>query len=89
MLFDLSVDALQATVGTIKMRDLAGEVLAISAAGLKARARAGNGMADEVAYLDVLKDHVATGRVQADDMLAQFHGDWGGDLVPLYRHAAL
>ena len=84
-----SVDALQATVGTIKMRELAGEVLAISAAGLKARARAGNGMGDEVPYLDVLKDHVQTGRVQADDMLALYHGDWGSDLTQIYQAARL
>jgi len=79
-----SVAALQATVGKIRMRELAGEVLAISEAGLKVRARAGNGMTSEAPYLDVLKDHVATGRVQADDMLASYHGDWGGDLDRIF-----
>ena len=70
--------------GLVKMRDLAREVLAISAAGLQARARAGNGMADEAPYLDVLNAHVDSGLVQADDMLAHYKGDWGGDLRRIY-----
>ncbi len=83
-----SVDGLQAVAGRVKMRDLAREVLAISAAGLKARARAGNGMADEVPYLDVLNAHVDNGRVQADDWLAHYHGDWAGDLSRIYQAAS-
>ena len=82
-----SVDGLQAVVGKVKMRDLAREVLAVSAAGLKARARAGNGLVDEVPYLDVLHAHVESGRVQADEMLALYGGDWGGDLSRIYRAA--
>ena len=83
-----SVDALQAAVGAVKMRDLAREVLAISEAGLRARAIAGAGMTDEVPYLDVLKRHVATGRVPADEMIAQYKGDWGGDLTRIYAETS-
>jgi len=81
-----SVDALQAVAGPVRMRDLAREVLAIADAGLRARAAAG--IADETAYLDVLKDHVETGRVQADDLLAHYTGDWGGDLSRIYAAAS-
>ena len=83
-----SVAGLQGSVGGINMRDLAREVLAISAAGLKARAEAGNGMADEVPYLDVLMAHVETGRVQADTWLGHYNGDWRGDLSRIYPAAS-
>ena len=83
-----SVDGLQGAAGGVKLRELAGEVLAISAAGLKARARSGAGMADEVPYLDVLMAHVDSGRVQADDLLALYQGDWQGDLGRIYEAAS-
>lgn len=79
-----SVSALAAEAGGVKMRDLAREVLALSEAGLAARARAGAGHADETAYLTVLQDSVARGRVPADDLLALWQGDWGGDLSRIY-----
>ena len=79
-----SVSALAAEAGGVKMRDLAREVVALSEAGLKARARAGAGQADEAGYLAVLHDSIARGRVPADDLLALWQGDWAGDLNRLY-----
>ena len=35
---------------------------------------------DETHFLNALRESVETGETQADEMLARFHGPWGGDL---------
>lgn len=82
-----SVSALQGRVGTMNLQDLSKEVLAISTAGLAARARESG--VDEVGYLDVLQAHVETGRVQADNLLAQYEGAWGRNLDNIYSACKL
>ncbi len=81
-----SVDGLQARVGAIGMHDLARETLAIAEAGLKARARPGaNGLVpDETHFLNALRETVETGQTPADELLAKYHGEWGGDLKRIY-----
>ena len=81
-----SVDGLQARVGDIHMHDLAREVLALSEAGLKARARAGAGglVPDETHFLNALKESIETGKTPADELLERYHGDWNGDLSRIY-----
>ena len=83
---EAGLKALDAEVGGIRMRDLAREVLAISEAGLKARARAGSGglVPDETHFLNALKESVDSGTVPADEMLAKYHGEWQGDLNRIY-----
>jgi glutamate--cysteine ligase, plant type len=76
-------DGLAAEVGGVKMHDLAREVLAISRAGLAARAHVSDGQ-DETHFLDVLDESVATGRTAADELLAKYHGEWQGDLSRIY-----
>ena len=85
------IDALDAQVGGINMRDLAREVLTISEAGLKARARSGAGglVPDETHFLNALKESVETGKVPADEMLAKYHGEWAGDLSKIYQASSL
>jgi glutamate--cysteine ligase len=78
-----SEQALQGEAGGIRLHDLAGRVLALSRAGLVAR-----GLGEE-ALIDVLEDHVARGRVQADDLLAAYHGEWGESLGPIYQQTSL
>ena len=73
-----SVDGLQAQAGGVSMLPLAREVLAISQAGLAAR-----GFGEGV-HLDVLAEELARGRNQADDLLALYRGEWGGDLSRVY-----
>ncbi|EYD72011.1 glutamate--cysteine ligase [Limimaricola hongkongensis] len=77
---------LQGRVGDISMHDLAREAVGIAEAGLKARARPGNGglVPDETHFLAALKESVETGRTPADELLAEYHGDWGGDLRRIY-----
>jgi len=81
-----SKDALQAQVGDISMHDLAREVLAISEAGLKARACPGAGgmVPDETHFLNALKESVDSGKVPADELLEHYAGDWDGDLTRIY-----
>ena len=81
-----SEQALQAKVGGIDMHDFAREVLDISEAGLKARARPGAGglVADETHFLNALRESVESGQVPADELLANYHGDWDGDLDRIY-----
>ena len=83
---EASVQGLQAKVGDINMHDLAREVLAISEAGLKARAQAGAGglVPDETHFLNALQESIDSGMVPADELLAKFHGDWAGDLTKIY-----
>ena len=81
-----SVDGLHAQVGNIKMMDLAKEVVAISEAGLKARAKVGaNGLIpDETHFLNALKESLESGQAPADELIARYNGDWNGDLTKIY-----
>jgi glutamate--cysteine ligase len=81
-----SEQGLAARVGSIDMHDLAREVVAISEAGLKARAKPGAGgmIADETHFLSALKDSIDSGMTPADELLAHYHGDWNGDLTRIY-----
>lgn len=80
-----SVSALQGEAGGVKLLDLSRQAVALSQAGLRARARAGNGQADEAGYLDVLVDSLAAEAVQADRLLALYEGPWGRSLTPVYE----
>jgi glutamate--cysteine ligase len=81
-----SIDGLQAKVEGINMHDLAREVVAISHAGLKARAKPGAGgmVADETHFLNALHETIETGKTPADELLDHYNGDWGGDLKKIY-----
>ncbi|MEW9919736.1 glutamate--cysteine ligase [Marimonas sp. MJW-29] len=81
-----SIDGLQAKVTGIDMHEIAREAVALSEAGLRARARTGAGgmVPDETHFLSALKESIETGRVPADDLLADYHGNWNGDLSRIY-----
>jgi len=81
-----SVDGLQAKVNGVDMHVLAREVVAISEAGLKARAYPGAGglVPDETHFLSALKDSLDSGQVPADELLDRYKGDWNGDLNRIY-----
>ena len=81
-----SVDGLQAKVDGIDMRALAREVIELSHAGLRARARPGGGgmIPDETHFLNTLRESVETGKTPADELLEHYHGDWQGDLSRIY-----
>jgi glutamate--cysteine ligase len=71
--------ALAGEAGGVRLRDLAREAVALAEAGLKAR-----GLGEE-AFLAPLHAHVASGKVQADELLEQF----AEDLPALYAARTL
>ncbi|WP_374299551.1 glutamate--cysteine ligase [Paracoccus sp. (in: a-proteobacteria)] len=84
---EAGIHALDAQVNGVRMHDLARRVVEIAEQGLKNRARAGSGgmVPDETHFLNALKESLDSGRVPADELLAKYHGEWNGDLTPIYR----
>jgi glutamate--cysteine ligase len=74
--------------GAGTLRDLAREVVAIAADGLKARARHNAAGEDERIYLRPLEEIAAGGPTQAEYWLARYHGEWGGDVRRIFTEAA-
>ncbi|GAN82098.1 glutamate--cysteine ligase [Acidocella aminolytica] len=70
------------------LRDLAKEVVAIAAEGLKARARLNAAGEDEQQYLVPLQEIAAGGPAQAEHWLARYHGAWNGDVTKIFAEAA-
>ncbi len=81
-----SEDALQAKVDGINMHELARQVLDISEAGLRARARPGaEGLIpDETHFLNALRESIESGQTPADELLSRYNGEWNGDLSRIY-----
>jgi glutamate--cysteine ligase len=67
------------------MRDFAGEVLEIAAAGLSRRARLNSAGDNEGGFLDPLRDVVATGMTPADRLLHKYEHEWGGYVSRIYE----
>ncbi len=78
-----SVSGLQGEAGGVKIADLAAAAVGLSHAGLVAR-----GLGEE-RYLQPLVASLKSGKTQADRWLDLFHGDWGGDLGPIYDASSL
>ncbi len=68
--------------------DVAREVLAISAEGLRRRALLNRNGADERIYLDALVEFVSAGQSPASRKLELFHGRWGGNIDPVFTEFA-
>lgn len=67
------------------LRDIAREVLDISASGLASRARLNGSGDNETGYLDALQEIVASGKVPAQRLLDHYHGAWQGDVRHVYE----
>lgn len=82
-----SVEGLHAKVNGQSMMDIAKELVEISEAGLKARAKSGAQglLQDESHFLNALKDSLDMGKSPADELLDLYHGAWHKDLSVLYR----
>lgn len=70
------------------LRDLAREVLAISRAGLGARARMDSYGDDESHFLDSLDEVVASGRTMAEELLDLYETRWQGSVDPVFTEYA-
>ncbi|RMH51966.1 MAG: glutamate--cysteine ligase [Alphaproteobacteria bacterium] len=87
---DASIRGLQAEIRGRSMRELAGEVIAIAEAGLRARARPSRcgASGDESGFLDILREIVDRGATPADELLDLYHGRWKRDLSHIYTEFA-
>lgn len=68
--------------------DLARETLALARQGLARRGLLDREGRDETQYLAPLDDRVARGLTAADELLAKFHGPWGGSVTPAFTDCA-
>lgn len=68
--------------------DLASEMLKIAESGLRSRARVDGRDRDETRFLDTLLEVADSGVTAAEDLLAQYEGDWNASVDPLFRELA-
>ena len=73
---------------TRTVRDLAHQMLQISQAGLRARARKDGFGRDESTFLEPLRDIVESGMCPAERKLEAYHTRWGGSVDPLFKEYA-
>ncbi|MEM9145433.1 MAG: glutamate--cysteine ligase [Pseudomonadota bacterium] len=81
---DASQLGLKAEVAGRSLQSVAVDLLDIAETGLRARARAGDFDRDETHFLSALREIAASGVTPAEEMLARFQGEWGGDLSRIY-----
>jgi len=70
------------------VRDLAQRALEISAAGLQRRARVNANGADERIFLTPLMEFADANETPAERKLSLFHGDWNGNIDPVFQEFA-
>jgi glutamate--cysteine ligase len=68
--------------------DLAARVVAIAREGLGARACQDASGVDERTYLAELEAILESGQTPAEDLLARYHGAWGGSVDPVFTEFA-
>jgi glutamate--cysteine ligase len=64
--------------------DLAREMLAISAEGLKRRAAIDSAGSTEDGFLTPLRELVERGYTRAEELLRRYESEWNRDLAPLF-----
>ncbi|MGO4337249.1 glutamate--cysteine ligase [Labrys sp. KB_33_2] len=84
----VSRQALKTPFRRESVRDIALRTLAIARQGLKARNIEDWEGRNEEHFLDGLDDVVESGVTAADEMLARFHGEWGGKIDPVFDEKA-
>jgi len=70
------------------LQDIAKEVLALSRAGLKRRAKLSTSGDDETGFLIQLDQIAETGENSAQAMLRKYHGEWNRDLTNAFKDYA-
>ena len=70
------------------MQDVAKDLIAIAADGLKARAVRNGAGEDERIYLAELEEIAESGITPAERLLELYHGEWQGDAGRAYEHCA-
>ena len=77
--------ALKAEVAGRPVRDVARDMVAIAAQGLRSRARLSGGLVDESSYLGELEDIADTGVTAAERLLALYDGPWRRDVSEVFE----
>ncbi len=76
--------ALRAEIAGRALREVAREVLAIAAEGLKRRNHVNAKGQDERHYLEPLREIVDEARTHAEELLHRYHHEWHEDIAPVY-----
>jgi glutamate--cysteine ligase len=77
--------ALNAQVAGRPVRDVARDMVAIAAQGLRSRGRLSGGLVDESSYLGELEDIADTGVTAAERLLDLYNGPWEGDASQVFQ----
>src|ERR1700692_2791095 len=85
---DVPKQALAAKIRGRTVFALATDALKLARAGLTRRKHLDIGGRDETRYLEVLEDRLARGTTAAQELLAKYHGPWGGSVDPIYTEDA-
>jgi glutamate--cysteine ligase len=68
--------------------EIAKQCLALAHHGLRRRGRVDHLGRDETRHLEPLDRIIEAGQTPAEEMLAKYHGAWGGSVDPAYREYA-
>jgi glutamate--cysteine ligase len=85
---DVPKQGFAAMIRNRTMLSLADETLKLAREGLTRRRRLNAGAEDETVYLEPLEDLVSRGSTPAEELLAKFHGAWGGSVEPVFSEYA-
>ncbi len=85
---DVPTLGFSATIAGISVLDITREMLAISTAGLKSRARLNEQGQDETGYLAPLYALADSRKTQADGLISLFNSEWGGKVEPVFEKLA-
>ena len=64
------------------------EAVKLAAAGLRARGHTDLISGDESIFLQPLVEIVESGKTDAERLLERYHGEWGGDVTPVFAENA-
>jgi glutamate--cysteine ligase len=76
--------ALKTEIAGRPLIDVARDIIGVSTAGLKARARLNSEGQDESLFLQPLEEILAKKRVMAEDLLALYEGRWNRSVEPVF-----
>ncbi len=79
---------LAAEIGGRTALDVATEIVDLAEDGLKRRNVLDSSRRSETVFLEPLQAVIRSGRVPAEDLLAEFNGPWQGSIDPLFRNHA-
>jgi len=86
---DAPVQGLATKIAGRDLRAVGADVLALAQGGLQRRARPDWMGRDETRYLEPLEAYVREGRTAAQELIDKFHGEWAGEVDPVFQDCAI